>query len=362
MTLPASSAPNLDVVVAELGRLWDGDNKELALNAALSVLKSALAQNRALAQQNAELLRKVYGRRSERINPHQLTLALEQLRQDQQAQAAELEAGEADAEVPKAPASEDAKEKKGKGKKRRGGGRQSLPDHLPRQEVRLVPEQASQPGMTKVSEERSEILEFVPAQFKVIVYVRETWSNLGGQIVTAPPPVKVIPKGIPGPGLLTQVVLSKYRDCVPLTRQCTIYRRAGVRLRRNTMVGWVAAAALLLEPLAKRIYELAMLSRVLQVDDTHLPTLDRSKARNIKRAHLWAMVGDKKYVAFRFTQDWSAKLAKVFLGNRIGWMQVDGYGGYAPMAEADDSLILLVGCWMHARRYFEKAFEQRHEV
>ena len=45
----------------------------------------------------------------------------------------------------------------------------------------------------------------MPPHFKVLVYVREVWSNSTGQIVTAPVPNKVIDKGLPGPGLLTQV-------------------------------------------------------------------------------------------------------------------------------------------------------------
>ena len=143
----------------------------------------------------------------------------------------------------------------------------------------------------------------------------------------------------------------------PLSRQTRIYRRAGVELHRNTLVDWVAAVAFLLEPIAQRIYQLAMLAHVLQVDDTRLDVLDRSKKKNIKRAHLWVMVGDHKYIAFRYTPDWTAEQAETFLGMRIGWMQVDGYKGYESIAK--DRPLLLVGCWMHARRYLVKAFDAK---
>ena len=75
---------------------------------------------------------------------------------------------------------------------------------------------ATSGGMKKMSEERSEVLEYEPARFKVLLYVREVWSNAQGEIVTAPAPVKIIDKGLPGPALLAQVVLSKYRDHCPL--------------------------------------------------------------------------------------------------------------------------------------------------
>src|SRR5690606_8309101 len=122
------------------------------------------------------------------------------------------------------------------------------------------------------------------------VYVRETWVSKDGVVVTADAPNKVVEKGLPGPGLLTQIVVSKYKDHAPLNRQTKIFARSGVDLSRNTLVDWVAAVAFLLEPLAKRIYELAMLAHALQVDDTRLPVLDRRKSKNIKRAHLWGLV------------------------------------------------------------------------
>ena len=351
MANAVGTAPDVDTVMSELARLFDQGKRDVALEAIRGVLESAWTQNRALALQNAELLRKCYGRSSERINPNQLALALEEMRARQQPQESP---SDPESELPNDPPAPPPPKDRPRSKNKRG--RRPFPAHLPRREVRLVPAEAENPGMTKVGEQRSEILEFVPAQFTVIEYVRETWSNLEGQIVSAPAPIKVIPKGIPGPGLVTQVILSKYRDCQPLERQCRIHRRDGVHLHRNTLVDWVADAAFLLTPLANRIIELALLARVLQVDDTRLDTLDRRKAKNIKRAHLWALVGDKKYVGFRFTEDWTAKRADEILGRRIGWMQVDGYAGYASIAEGRP--ILLVGCWMHARRYFIKAFEQ----
>src|SRR5690606_8270405 len=81
------------------------------------------------------------------------------------------------------------------------------------------------------------------------------------------------------------------------------------------------------------------------------------KASNIKRGHLWVMVGDGEYVSFKYTENWTAKKAKEFLGDRIGWMQIDGYKGYESIVE--DGLALPVGCWMHCRRYFYKAFEAK---
>lgn len=172
--------------------------------------------------------------------------------------------------------------------------------------------------MRKMSEQRSEVLEYVPGHFRVLEYVRETWSNGKGDIVTAPAPTKIIDKGIPGPGLLTEIVLAKYLDHCPLARQTRIFARDGVLLHRSRLVEWIAAVAFLLEPLARLIHERAMDAHVLQVDDTHIKVQDRSKAANIKRAHLWVLVGDGDWVSVKYTENWTAKVAEKFWASGSG--------------------------------------------
>ena len=300
----ATRDPDLDAVVDELGRLFDAGQKEVLLGAVRSVLGAAKTENQLLTQKVVELTKKVYGRSSEKIDPNQLRLALAEMREE----ASEPSDVDLERELPCEPPEPAAARKKTSHR-----GRRPLPAELPREEIRIAPELAADKVMTKVGEERSEVLEYEPARFKVLVYIRETWSNAAGEIVTAPAPNKIIDKGLPGPRLLTQVVLSKFKDHNPLSRQVKIYLRAGVELHRNTLVDWIAAVAFMLEPIANRIYELAMLSHALQVDDTRLDVLDRNKKRNIKRAHLWVLVGDSKYIAVKYTPDWTAEKAEAYL-------------------------------------------------
>jgi hypothetical protein len=134
------------------------------------------------------LLRRLYGRSSERINPNQLVLALAAMQSD----------AEPDAPAVPTPPSQGEPRLRQKANKDKRRGRKPLPPELPRQEIRLLPtqEQLAQTSgnMSKVGEERSEVLEYVPGQFKVLVYMRETWSNLLGEIVAAPATDKVIDK------------------------------------------------------------------------------------------------------------------------------------------------------------------------
>jgi transposase len=346
----------------ELAKLYDAGERTALLDMMQELLFAALQQANQLSARVVHLTQQLYGRRTERIHPNQLRLAFAELRRQQaeepskaeQAPGTNADAGSeagSSGDNPMPPP-----KPKPKAKRR---GRRPLPASLPREEVRLTPTPAQLATLagpvSKLGEERSEVLEYEPARFKVIVYVREVWSSTTGQIVTAPAPHKVIDKGLAGPGLLTQVIISKYRDSLPLNRQVEMFERLGVKLARSTLVDWVADAALLFEPLAQRIMQLVMSSHVMQVDDTHLPVQDRSKPKNIKRGRLWALVGDHTYVAFQYTPDWRGESVARFLDARIGWMQVDGYAGYEQIFER--GLAIEVGCWMHCRRYFVKAFD-----
>lgn len=333
-------------VRVQLEARFDKKGKDALLDEVCRLLGTALLDVDKLNARVLQLLTQLYGRKTERINPNQLALALVTLQP----------VGKPDDKtVPLSPPEDDSGSNEKDKKKRR----RELPKDLPREEIRLLPtaEQLAETsgGMSKVGEQRSEVLEYEPASFKVLVYIREVWSNNTGEIVTAPVPDKVIDKGLPGPGLLTQVVIAKYRDHLPLNRQTKIYARSGVELSRNTLVDWVAAVAYLFEPLAKLIYRLVMQSHVVQADDTRLPVLDRSKAKNIKRGRMWALVGDRDYVAFQYARDWRGATTAEFLGARVGWLQVDGYAGYEQIFAL--GLAVEVGCWMHCRRKFHTAFK-----
>ena len=54
------------------------------------------------------------------------------------------------------------------------------------------------------------------------------------QVVQAPAPARPIDQGLPGPGLLAHVLVSKFADHLPLYRQSEIYAREGIDLSRST--------------------------------------------------------------------------------------------------------------------------------
>src|SRR5690242_20996034 len=152
-----------------------------------------------------------FGRRSEKLDPDQLNLALEDLEQA---------IAESEAEREKAdPALRQARSQK------RRAGRGPLPEHLPRVEIVVEPEDTACPccggAMHVIGEDRSQRLDVVPAQYQVIVTRRPKYAcrSCQGAIVQAPEPARLIEGGLPTERLVAHVVVAKYVDHCPLYRQ-----------------------------------------------------------------------------------------------------------------------------------------------
>jgi hypothetical protein len=178
-------------------------------------------------------------------------------------------------------------------------------------------------------------------------------------VVIAPPAPKPIEGGTPGPGLLADVVVRKYKDHCPLYRMSQIYERSGVHLAPSTLADWVAAAANLLEPVALVLRDRTLASFVLSLDDTGLRVLDREAPDGAKRGHLWTYIGDGQVLFCSYTPNWEAEGPCAILNlKRGGIIQGDGYAGYgkATVFTGPDPP-KRAGCLAHARRKFVVAMQ-----
>ncbi|EBO6560289.1 transposase, partial [Salmonella enterica subsp. arizonae] len=133
--------------------------------------------------------------------------------------------------------------------------RKILPEHLVREETVIGPDSCACPDcgqpLRHIRDEISERLDYIPAQFVVKRYVRPQYGCEGCQrVVSGRLPAQIIPKGIPEPGLVAQVLVSKFCDRQPLYHQQQVFARAGVELPVSTLAGWVGTACVWLMPLA----------------------------------------------------------------------------------------------------------------
>jgi transposase len=297
-----------------------------------------------------ELQRHRFGRRSERLDPDQLALALEDLEQTLAALEAAAEQNSKTSATPLAT-------------RKRKINRGALPLHLPREEIVIdvADKTCACCGGLKhlIGEDVSERLDMIPAQFKVIVTRRPKYAcaACAGEVVQAAAPERLIENGIPTESLVAHVLVAKYADHAPLYRQAQIYARQGITLDRSTLADWVGRAAFALRPVHVRLLEHLKQSTKLFADETTAPVLDPGRGRT-KKGQLWTYARDERPwlgtgppgVAYVYAPDRKHSRPAEHLAGFRGTLQVDGYGAYTELAEAGD--VELAFCWSHVRRQF----------
>lgn len=318
----------------------------------LSTLEDRQSTIEKLKHQIQQLQRHRFGSKSERFEALEEQLLLFEKLQQLQEEALE----EPLVETAEDEAVEVSPKRNGK-KKEKGHGRKPFPEHLPRVRVEfpLTQEQLDELGCSiedfkKIGEEITCQLEYVPASFYVKELVRFKYAYANGQegIVLGDLPPQPIEKGIPGPGLLAQVLTSKYCDHLPLNRQEGIFKRHGVDISRKTTCGWVAKAAELLAVLVSLMKKELIASRKIHTDDTAVPVLDEN-LKKTRKGRLWVYCNED-HIVYDYTPDRSREGPLEFLRNYSGYLQADAYAGYNETYKSGD--VVEVGCWTHARRKF----------
>lgn len=304
-----------------------------------AVLQERDARIHELEHQLAVLRRSHFGRRSERLDPNQLLLF---------------------GEVAEAPAPPRPPAPAPRPKPKKGHGRRPLPEHLPRERVEhdVPPAERScakcGAELVKIGEEVSRQLDYVPASFVVIEHARIKYAckHCEETVVLAPLPPQAIEKGLPGPGLLAHVLVSKYDDHLPLYRQSETYARQGVDLDRSTLCGWVRDAAWQLTPLVRAMTNEVLASKVIHTDDTPVPVQDRLRRGSSRTGRLWVYRGDAAHpsTVFHYTPDRKRDGPAGFLGGYQGYLRADAFSGYDAIYAGE--AVIEVACWAHARRKF----------
>ena len=214
-----------------------------------------------------------------------------------------------------------------------------------------------------LGEDVSEMLEYVPARFKVLRTVRPKLScTRCDRIVQQPAPHRPIDRGLAGPSLLAHVVVSKYADHLPLYRQSEIYHRVGVDLERSTLAGWVGGTTRTLEPLVDALRRYVLEADKLHGDDTPVPVLAPGNGKT-KTGRLWTYVRDDRpggsteapAVWFAYSPDRKGEHPANHLRDFRGTLQADGFAGFNRLYEA--GTITEAACWAHVRRKFYDIYQ-----
>lgn len=253
-------------------------------------------------------------------------------------------------------------------------GRRPLPNNLPveRIEYRLPEDEqvcsCCGCGMHEMSTQVRHELDYIPAKIRMLEHVRYIYGcrkcereAIEVPIRTAPAPKPVIDKGMASASIVAHVLDKKFVEAVPLYRQEQQFRRQGIDLSRAVLSNWVIAASKWLEPLYNRMKEEMLKRDTLHADETTLQVLKEAGRTAESKSYMWLYRTGRAgppIVLYEYQQTRAAEHPKEFLKGYKGYLNVDGYAGYADIEGAT-----LVGCWAHARRKFDevlKAMAQKH--
>jgi len=293
-------------------------------------LESTQRQLATLQHQMEQMLRRLYGRKSEQLNPSQMmfdSIVLESLHQD----APQMPPAAA---IPSEP--EVAKPRKAS----QHHGRVPIPEHLERVEILLdIPEEqkvcpeTGEP-LQVISVEVSEKLEYRPGKLIVNVYKRPQYAlperadSFGG-VIAAPMPDHPIAKCKADVGLLSYLIVSKFADHLPLYRQDGIFEREGVTIPRATQSSWLMQVYESIRIL-EEVYRRAVLEGDVEfTDDAPVPLQVKGNGK-LKKARLWAYVRGgtgPPLVAYDFSIDRSKRRPLDYLNDYKGYVHAAPYIG-----------------------------------
>lgn len=334
-----------DDIEALKALLRERDGELLSLRQTVSTLELALSvrtlEIEQLTLQIAKLKRMVFGRKSEKIDKK-----LEQLETRLEDLLAEEGAAEQTTDAPTKP--------------RQKSIHKPFPASLVREEHIIEPQEDACPQcgghLKPLGEDVSEQLEVIEAAFKVIRHVRKKKACACCDcIVQAPAPSRPIQRGFAGPGLLANIVVSKFADHQPLYRQALIHARRGVELDPATTGRWLGACGVLITPLVEALRRYVIAPGKVHSDDTPMPVLAPGHGKT-KTGRLWVYVRDDRNsgslaapaVWFAYSANRQGQHPQEHLAGFTGVLQADAYGGYNHIYS--DGKVIEAACWAHARR------------
>lgn len=179
-------------------------------------------------------------------------------------------------------------------------------------------------------------------------------NHCKGKVVQGKLPCEAKPleRSLPGAGLLSHIIVSKYVDHLPLHRQEQIFARQGIELPRNLMCGWIGGVVdTYLAPLWGLLQTEAFAESYLQGDETGIKVQDSDKEGVCHNGYLWGACSPvKKLVVFEYAESRAGAVAKDIFENFKGRLQTDAYAGYNPVLLPEK--VERIACLAHVRRKF----------
>jgi transposase len=212
--------------------------------------------------------------------------------------------------------------------------------------------------LTCIGSDTNEQLDFVPARVHVLEHHRYKYAcyHCEDTVKTAgyahQPP---IPKSMAAPGLLSQVVVSKFQDHLPLYRQATMFQRMGVDLDRKTLSNWLIQVGQVLKPLIKLMQARLQAYDVAYADETPVQVLKEHGRSAQTQSYMWVFMGGQPSefsILYHDAPSRSSAVARSYLDDFAGTLHCDAYSAYQALTNDQHRSVQLAACWAHVRRKF----------
>ena len=207
---------------------------------------------------------------------------------------------------------------------------------------------------TEVVMERAKIR--VIKHYRQVYADREYEQKTGNACIRKPEPVPpLIPHSYASASMVTDVLVKKYADGLPLYRQEQMWKRMGVALSRGTLANWVIYTARnYLKPLQELLRKELLGQRVIHADETVLQVLKEKDKTPTSDSRMWVYASSKRAEqqirCFDYRDSRSGKCAEEYLQGFEGVVVSDGYSGYNRLKG-----VTRAGCWAHVRRKWYEA-------
>jgi len=156
----------------------------------------------------------------------------------------------------------------------------------------------------RIGEEVTEVIERRPASVVIARVIkpkfmhRDDGQNESTQVWVGSTPQLPIERGLAGPGMLSDTLVKRWQDHLPLHRLEGIYARDGLELARSTMCGWHEQLLPLVQPLVDAMRADAFEQPYLCTDATGVLVQAKEKCRT---GHFFVVVAPDLHVLFEYT-------------------------------------------------------------
>lgn len=297
-------------------------------------LKALVAK---LEGQVAQHKRAMLGPKSEKLDPAQLQLALEDI------ETAIAETREEIAKVEDKIDNLDDPEKKVPRKARKP---RALPETPPRLERVIEPKTIACPcgygDMVRIGEDRSERIDVVPAQYRVIVTIRPKYARPKRRagVVQSRAAAHLLEGSWPTEAMLAQIAVAKHSEPTPLNRQARVMARHGFPVDRSGLADWMGPVGAHIAPVVDRMAVLLNSGFPALRGRNHRPGAGARAAGRPRPAisgRSCGMIGAGanhcRRGVFHDRPGRSGAHAEQILSGFEGTIQLDAYGGYHRRSE-----------------------------